>query len=198
MQLVKLIQIIKESINPFRSSLDKDLLFNISNGQAADDHVADFLLSVEKKGEELRNTFINECAEDKDRFDRSLKMNKMNKFTVLQSKKKVKISGKLVEVRLQRDLFGQLLVVALDKQLDIEKVLTYPLTPIPFSLGHLDESICKTEKSALLKLLEHEIYSKSTPKANVQIYDGFFFIHLMKEIPATYENIYLLNYCKCF
>lgn len=57
------------------------------------------------------------------------------------------------------------------------------------SLCHLDGSICKTEKSALLKLLEHEIDSNSTPKANVQIYDGFFFIHLMKEIPATYENI---------
>lgn len=90
---------------------------------------------------------------------------------------------------MQRDLFGQLLVLALDKHLDIEKILTFPLTPIPFSLCHLDGSICKTEKSALLKLLEREIYSDSSQKSNFAIFDGFFYLYLMKEVPATYSSI---------
>lgn len=161
----------------------------MSNGQAADEKVAEFLLNVEKKGEELRNRFIAECAADVNRFQKSLKQNVITNFSSMEKKKKVKVADKLVEVRLQRDLFGQLLVVALEKKIDIDKILTYPLTPIPFSLCHLDGSICKTEKSALMKLLEKEIDSVSPPNPNVKIFDGFFFLYLMKEVPLTYDGI---------
>lgn len=190
-QLQKLINTIEEHINPFDPTLDENSLFHISTGRAADENVADFLLNVEKKGEELRNTFINECALDKDRFDRSLKMNNIMNFTSLQTKKKMKVAGKLLEVRLQRDLFGQLLVIALDQKIDIDKILTYPLTPVPLSLCHLDGSICKTEKCALMKLLETESLpeNESIPRAKVKIYDGFFFLHLMKDVPAKFYLI---------
>lgn len=57
---------------------------------------------------------------------------------------------------MQRDLFGLLLAVSLEQQIDIEKVLSYPLTPVPLSLCHLDGTISKTDKSALLKSIEHE------------------------------------------
>lgn len=46
-QLQNLIHMIEESINPFDIILDKKMLFNISNGQAADENVAKFLINVE-------------------------------------------------------------------------------------------------------------------------------------------------------
>lgn len=53
-------------------------------------------------------------------------------------KRKMSVSGKVVELRMQRDLFGQLLCISLKKSLDIGKVLTYPLTPVPLSMCHID------------------------------------------------------------
>lgn len=90
---------------------------------------------------------------------------------------------------MQRDLFGQLLHISLKKDLDLEKVLTYPLTPVPLSMCHLDGSICKTDKSALMKLLEREVQSQAPQETDVMIYDGFFMLHLIKDVPATFGNI---------
>ena len=77
---------------------------------------------------------------------------------------------------MQRDLFGQLLSISLKKTLDIDKVLSYPLTPVPLALCHLDGSICKTDKSCLLRLLEKGISSEPPQNTDVIIYDGFFYV----------------------
>ena len=77
-------------------------------------------------------------------------------FTDILKKKKISLSGKVVELQMQRDLFGQLLSVSLQKELNIDKVLTYPLTPVPLSMCHIDGTICKT----LLKLLEMQFQSE--------------------------------------
>lgn len=77
---------------------------------------------------------------------------------------------------MQRDLFGHLLGIALENKIDLEKILSYPLTPIPFSLCHIDETICKTDKSALLKCLEKRIKSEKSTYTDVAILDSFFFV----------------------
>lgn len=63
------------------------------------------------------------------------------------------ISGKVIEVGMQRHLFGQLLCFSLQKTLDIHNVLKYPLTPVPMSMCHINGSICKTSKAPILKTL---------------------------------------------
>lgn len=90
---------------------------------------------------------------------------------------------------MQRDLFGQFLCISLKRSLDIDKVLKYPLTPVPLSMCHIDGSICKTNKAALLKVLEQQIEPHTPEHTNVKVFDGFFMLHLMREIPATYGNI---------
>ena len=42
---------------------------------------------------------------------------------------------------MQRDLFGRLLGISLNEKIDIKKVLTFPLTPVPLSLCHIDGTI---------------------------------------------------------
>ncbi|XP_067618035.1 uncharacterized protein [Eurosta solidaginis] len=153
-QIYKLIEAINENINPFSNNIDRNCLFSISTGESVPDNIATFLLNIEKNGNEQRERFIEECAADKDRFEKVIKQNKILNFSNTVQKKKMPVSGKVVEVRMERDLFGQLLSVSLQQTLDIDKVLTYPLTPVPFPLCHLDITICTTAKSALLKLLE--------------------------------------------
>ncbi|OXU16360.1 hypothetical protein TSAR_013367, partial [Trichomalopsis sarcophagae] len=70
---------------------------------------------------------------------------------------------------------------------DIEKILTFPLTPVPISLCHLDGSICKTEKSALKSCFQ--LNDDSPHQVNIRIIDGFYLLHCMKEIPQNFINI---------
>ena len=48
--------------------MNNDLLYNIKTGRSASESVADFLLNVEKKGQELRDKFIFEFSQDNRRF----------------------------------------------------------------------------------------------------------------------------------
>lgn len=66
---------IHRNINPIDRNIDKQLLFNISNGQAAPSNIADFLLNVEKTGNILRHNFTSECADDINRFEKPIKRN---------------------------------------------------------------------------------------------------------------------------
>ncbi|GFV11585.1 uncharacterized protein TNCV_975751 [Trichonephila clavipes] len=52
---------------------DKDSLYNIATAKPVPENVANFLLNIEKNGEDLRKQFITECAEDQNRFDKPIK-----------------------------------------------------------------------------------------------------------------------------
>lgn len=149
-QLVRFIEHLKKNINPFNSEeLDKNFLFNISTGRAAPTEVAEFLLNIDQNGSELKEKFIDECSESEFRFEATISRVKILNFASGNVKKQVKLKSKVAEVQMQRDLFGRMLATTIEsdkKSPDVEKFLTYPLTPIPLSLCHLDGSICKTDK----------------------------------------------------
>ncbi|GFU22616.1 hypothetical protein TNCV_1304921 [Trichonephila clavipes] len=72
-QLSDFNEIFENDINPFDESLDKDSLYNIATAKLVPENVANFLLNIEKNGEDLRKQFITECAEDQNRFDKPIK-----------------------------------------------------------------------------------------------------------------------------
>lgn len=188
-QIKSFIGIVNQNLNPFERSLNEDVLYNISTGQSVSENVTDFLINIEESGHTLREQFISERAVDSSRFESPIKKNKILTFSNMAKKKQVRIMGKVQEVRMQRDLFGRLLGVSMDQKLDLEKVLTYPLTPVPLSLCHLDETICKTDKSVLLKSLEGKIKTIAPSHIDIVIVDGFFILHTLKELPKTFGNI---------
>lgn len=93
--------------------------------------------------------------------------------------KKLSVAGKELELRMHCDIFGKL-YISLQKEVDIGKVLVYLLTPVPLSMSHLDGSICKTGKSALLKLLKTEITSETPTNTDITSNNGFFNLNLIK------------------
>lgn len=101
----------------------------------------------------------------------------------------MKIGGKDQEIRLQRDLFGRMLGISMDHNIDVLKILSYPITPVPLSLCHLDGAICKTAKSVLGKCLEANINHEAPKYTDVFLVDGFFILHSMKEVPKTFGSI---------
>lgn len=77
----------------------------------------------------------------------------------------------------------------MEQNIDIAKVMAYPVTPLPMSMCHLDGTICKTQKSALMTIVEKEVQSSTPPRFDIVIVDGFFLLHLMKDVPRTFGAI---------
>lgn len=90
---------------------------------------------------------------------------------------------------MERDLFGSLLLLSVKRSVDIEKVLAYPLTPIPLSLCHIEGDIRKTEKLALIKALKNEAKQEPIEHPDVVVHDGFLLLSSMKDVPLTMANI---------
>ncbi|GFV03418.1 uncharacterized protein TNCV_596261 [Trichonephila clavipes] len=95
-----------DNINPLDESLDKDSLYNIATAKPVPENVANFLLNIEKNGEDLWKQFITECAEDQNRFYKPIKKIKCLILLVLQRRKKITLGAEVIELRMQRDLFG--------------------------------------------------------------------------------------------
>ena len=75
------------------------------------------------------------------------------------------------------------------------EVLKYPLTPVPLSLCHVDGSMHKSPKAALMKHLETKVVSQPSLSIDVTIIDAMFFLHLYQNLPATFGGVarYLLG-----
>ena len=66
------------------------------------------------------------------------------------------------------------------------EVLSFPLTPTPLSLSHVDGTMLKTQESKLIEELESRIFSEKSNHVDVTIIDVMFFLHLWKDLPATF------------
>ena len=61
---------VTEMINPFDSSLNKDVLFNIKTRRRASPDAEKYLLSVISEGDRMREKFMKECQDNPARFER--------------------------------------------------------------------------------------------------------------------------------
>ncbi|CAG5019593.1 unnamed protein product [Parnassius apollo] len=68
-------------------------------------------------------------------------------------------------------------------------MMAYFKAIVPLSMCHLDGTICKTDKSALMKTLEKEVQHEQPRHIDVLIIDGFFLLHTMKNVPKNFGNI---------
>ena len=186
--LEKLINGITETMNPFLGLIDKNYLFNIATGKAAHEETATFLLDVMETGRKTRDQFIKDCVKDSGRFSRPIKRQKIKNFATQAGRFKVTSASvkKLVTVTMTRDLFGSILFHALQAKVDMGEVLQYPLTPVPLSLCHPDETMQNTPKSKLLVELQNCINSCSPGTIDVRFVDGMFFLHLFVDLPLTF------------
>ena len=188
--LNKIITTIQESLNPFSKETPKDQLYNIGSGKAASTDTSKFLLNVNRIGSESREAFISECIADSTRFERRLQKRKIFTFATEGQKYKLRDNNdKIVEVRMERDLFGCILFLALQQKIDMGEVLKYPLTPVPLSLCHVDGTMQKTQKSALMTEIEKRIVMTDPMGVDVTIIDGLFFLYLLQEPPSTFGLI---------
>ena len=186
---------VKATLNPFDENNDKKKLYNLATGKVVSSNTEEFMLNIKTNGENLRRNFIKECVENPSRFERPIKKQKMYTFATESGRKKVKKEGKVVSACLIRDLFGSILNISLERKTDMGEVLSYPLTSFPLSLSHVDGSMHKTPKSAILSHLELKIISTEPKRVDVTIVDAMFILHLHLNLPLTFGGLatYLLS-----
>ena len=176
-------------VNPFFQS-DTDELCHIASGMTASKKVEEDLCTAYDKGKEAMTAFIRKrLTTDEISFHDPIPKLKLATFDSMPVSS-VKIGGKEVMLKADRDLFARLLVVAQTRDMDLQLVFKYSLGPLLWSLASADGSLCKTVKSKLLETLIEGV----EPAEDVQpsaplIVDGMAVLRVMKEIPATFEEL---------
>ena len=110
--------------------------------------------------------------------------------------KKVKSSeNKLVKVKAERNIFGQLVLLSVENNIELEITPSYPLGLVPFSLATADGMPSKTEKAKLMHVIEAgtEPANKPSESGTVYVYDGTANLQaLPKSKPDTFEKLTLM------
>ena len=142
------------------------------------------MLNVKSIGNKSRDKFIDECVESPYRFEKPITRVKVYTFASDGAKyKKSRADGKVVELKMERDLMGRFLCIALENKVDMAEILSYPLTPVPLCFSHLNGSMKKTNnKAALFNELEKKVRScwakPPPPLACERPYVIYFFVEL--------------------
>lgn len=68
-----------------------------------------------------------------------------------------------------------MLGLSMHYDIDIERILCYPITLIPMSMCRLDGSLYKTDKSAVVKFFEKQQNCSDVPKKINVVIGRFFF-----------------------
>lgn len=188
----KVISAVRGFINPFEVD---GALICLSSGHAVPDNVAAKLVTVQQQGEKEFNTFVERRLQAKSTsFHDPIKKKKLITFGTLNNQK-FKKSGeaKNFQTTAQRNLFGQLLMVSQENNVDLAKVMMYPLNPFPWSLATSDGSLMKTNKAVLLHKLEGDnaISSRQPEISDTHVIDGNALLQSLVGLPDTFGELAL-------
>lgn len=143
-----------------------------------------------KTGEIWLEEFKQECFADSERFEKPIKRRKIQNFTSNGVITQIPLKDKQIrQLRCSRDLFGRLLYLSNTIGLDLQHMFSYPLTPVPLSLAHIDGSMLKTDKSKLLRKLESLTNNLSPASVDTTVVDAMCLIQSLVELPTTYGGI---------
>ena len=87
-------------------------------------------------------------------------------------------------------LFSRMLIIAGNRNLDIEQVLQYPLGPLPWSLANCDGSMKKTNKATLARCLEKKVSAEEqVTQPSAAVIDGMSVVQKLKGDNHTFDEI---------
>ncbi|CAC5408182.1 unnamed protein product [Mytilus coruscus] len=154
--------IINKMTDPFDVTLHPIPLINISTGMHASKEVQDSLLNSIDEGTQRVKSFVNgSLSNGQSRsFYNPIARSKLKSFEDMTKKTKLKCrSGDTVNVHINPELiFRRALALANRREyVTVEKVLSYPIGPIPTSMLHDDGTMRKTCKADLAHILEQDV-----------------------------------------
>ncbi len=139
--------------NPFLP--DSQDMVSISTGTVAPPNGVHDLLTAHQQGETAYREF-QERLEMGDGFYEPIKKLQLKNFGSMK-KKIQKGTTKEVVLKADRRLFGNMILIAQNRKLEMGEVLCYPLGPLPWSLANADGTMKKTNKAVLAKQLDSRV-----------------------------------------
>ena len=179
-------------INLFKGE-EQDLVC-LSRGKLATHEIERDLLQAEAFGEKAYKTFCKNRLESdppKVKFhDKTTKL-KLKTFGDLSKKMKVpRGTNKEVIIKVDRALFAQLIIIAENRELEMNDVLCHPLGPLPWALASADRSLRKTSKASLAKELQKNMTAADMiPQPNVRIIDGMAIVQRIRGDQKTFAEV---------
>ncbi|KAK3106630.1 hypothetical protein FSP39_024006 [Pinctada imbricata] len=189
----KVMDSFKGFMDPFHVT-DESRLYCLSSGIPASEEIAKDLLEAPCKGQSQMKQFISERLTDAGvSFHAPIKRNKFKTFqSMALVKKAVSSKNKEIELKAERNLFGQLMILAVQNNIDLAVTFTYPLGPVPWALATADGVPFKSDKAKLLHVLESNLPSvTNVPQRQTTAYicDGNALLHSLIGIPETFGQI---------
>lgn len=113
-------------------------------------------------GNQQKLKFLDDCAVSSDRFGKPIKRHTILNFAsdCIKKFQKSSDSSKQVLIKMDRNVFGRLLAIMLDKKEDMEIFLSYSLAPAPPALVQCNGDMHKTQKAAL-KILKNFMFKEA-------------------------------------
>ena len=118
-------------------------------------------------------------------IEQRLKTNEVSFFATLKQLKlktfklkKCNTKAKSITIAAERSMFGKLLIIGQQRDdISMEEVLSYSLSPVPWSLALPDGGLVKTVKSKLLQVVEQDIPTTDyLPESCAVVNDGMVYI----------------------
>lgn len=196
-KVTKLITTVERTFNPFEKELAADHLFNLTTGKAASATTADFLLNLKRDGMKKKDQFVAECSLNFQRFEQPINRTKILNFAteILKPKQVSHLSNKINAVETEKFIIGRLLSMAIEKKVDLNSILKFPLTNVPYSLAQFDGTLniyhSNKDVSTFFEMEKNCIH-KNDLNITIDVINGTDFLLSLNDAPNTYGKLALL------
>ena len=149
--------IVKSWQNPFEHN---ENVVGLSSQIEAPPTVQKDLMNAATNGESSFKDFIKNRIESNNfGFYEPIKKNKLRNFDTAIITKIMKVHGKDIAIKNDRETFARLLVIQRTREIDIKEVLRHELSSVPLALSNPDtaSTLCKTAKNELFKFLRFHL-----------------------------------------
>ena len=178
-------------------------MYCVSSGASASVEVEHDILREEFAGRSCKEDYITKRLQIGDHFFEPIK--RLNLKTMADMNKSVKVrssTNKTIVYKQQGNVAFQLLVRSqqMQEKLDLRRLLTYPLVPVPYSIGLSDNFLAKTDKSKGLHYIVKNFTAGIIPKHPEEclvIEDGNAIFHYLKEIPDNSRGNFRDDFENC-
>ena len=165
--------------NPFEQS---EKIVGLSSQIETSPAVQKHLMNAAAVGESCFKDFIqNRIESNNSRLYEPIKKNKLCNFDTTIVTKIIKVNGKDIAIKNDRETFAKLLVIQRTRENDIKELLRHELSSVPLALSNLDTAsiLCKTAKNELFKFLKIPVVTVSViPMKTPKTYDGMVLFHI--------------------
>ena len=181
--LQNLVATIQAMVNPFVYK-GEDLI-SISSGCVASKDTRDHLITVYSIGQNGGKSFVEDRMTSE-----TDKTNKLKTFSTIGKTAFARLISETLSLNASSDMFNRLLIIGKSRDIDLEELLSYALSPVPMSLGTTDGTPCKTVKAKLMHELEKDVKPLAQVSAgSALIVDGMAFIHQINTMPSTFGQL---------